>query len=95
MSLKVIYFKSIFLIGFYLKKTDLCAQMLNNSPNCYATGNSRERGYCSKRSRNWLNDVAIGEVHEEERTCCSDALTVMKNHIKVATTKLQSRHKGI
>ena len=34
----------------------------------------------------WLNDVATGEVH--------DALTVMKNHIKVATAKLQSRHKG-
>ena len=54
MSLKVIYFQSIFLIDFYLKKTDLCAELWNNSPNCYATGNSRERGYCSTRSRNWL-----------------------------------------
>ena len=44
MSLKVIHFQSIFLIDFYLKKTDLCAGMWNNSPNCYAAGNSRERG---------------------------------------------------
>ena len=32
---------------FYLflsKKTDLCAKIWNNSPNCYAAGNSRERG---------------------------------------------------
>ena len=43
MSLKVIYFQSIFLIDFYLKKIDLCAEMLNKSQNCYATGNSRER----------------------------------------------------
>ena len=43
MRLKVIYFQSIFLIDFYLKKTDLRAEMWNNSPNCYATGNSRER----------------------------------------------------
>ena len=55
MSLKVIHFQSIFLIDFYLKKTDLCAEMLNNSPNCYAAEISRERGYCSKRSRNWLS----------------------------------------
>ena len=54
MSLKVIHFQSIFLIDFYLKKTDLCAEMWNNSPNCYAAGNSRERGYCDTRSRNWL-----------------------------------------
>ena len=33
-----------FLIYFYLKKTDLSAEMWNNSPNCYASGNSRERG---------------------------------------------------
>ena len=44
MSLKVIHFQSIFLIDFYLKKTYLCAEMSNNSPNCYAAGNSRERG---------------------------------------------------
>ena len=43
MSLKVIHFQFIFLIDFYLKKTDLCAEMLNNSPNCYAVGNSREK----------------------------------------------------
>ena len=55
MRLKVIHFQSIFLIDFYLKKTDLCAEMLNNTQNCYAAGNSRERGYCSKRSRNWLS----------------------------------------
>ena len=46
MSLKVIHFQSIFLIDFYLKKTDLCAEMWNNSPNYYAAGNLRERGYC-------------------------------------------------
>ena len=32
MSLKVIHFQSIFLIDFYLEKTDLCAEMWNNSP---------------------------------------------------------------
>ena len=55
MSLKVIHFQSIFLIDFYLKNIDLCTEMWNNSPNCYAVGNSRERGYCSRRSRKWLN----------------------------------------
>ena len=55
MSLKVIYFQSIFLIDFYIKKTDLYAEMWNNSPNCYATGNARARGYSSKRSRKWLS----------------------------------------
>ena len=30
MSLKVIYFKSIFLIDFYIKKTDLYAGISNN-----------------------------------------------------------------
>ena len=44
MSLKVIHFQSIFLIDLYLKNTDLCAELWNNSPNCYAAGNSRERG---------------------------------------------------
>ena len=43
MSMKVIYFQSIFPINFYLIKTDLCAEMWNNSPNCYAAGNARER----------------------------------------------------
>ena len=38
----------------------------------------------------WLNDVAAGDVHEEERTCCSDALTVTKNHIR-SQQKLQVR----
>ena len=52
---KLIHFQSIFLIDFYLKKTDLCAEMLNNSPNYYAAGNLRERGYCSRRSRKWLS----------------------------------------
>ena len=55
MSLKVIHFQSIFLIDFYLKNTDLCAEMWNNSPNCYATGDSREREYCSRRSIKWLS----------------------------------------
>ena len=26
------------------KKNDLCSEIWNNSPNCYAAGNSRERG---------------------------------------------------
>ena len=43
MSLKVIHFQSIFLIYFYLKKTDLCAEIWNNKPNFYAAGNSRKR----------------------------------------------------
>ena len=43
MSLKVIHFQFIFLIDFYLKKTDLCAEMWNNSPNCYATGNLKRK----------------------------------------------------
>ena len=30
MSLKVIHFQSIFLIYFFLKKTDLCAEIWNN-----------------------------------------------------------------
>ena len=47
-----------FLIDFYLKKTDLCAEMWNNSPNCYESGNSRERGHCS-RSRKWLSRTDI------------------------------------
>ena len=29
---------------FLSKKTDLCEEIWNNSPNCYAAGNSRERG---------------------------------------------------
>ena len=40
---------------FLSKNTDLCAEMWNNSPNCYAARNSRERGYCSRRSRKWLS----------------------------------------
>ena len=44
MSLKVIHFQSIFLIDLYLKKTNLCVELWNNSPYCYAVGNSRERG---------------------------------------------------
>ena len=59
MSLKVIHFKSIFLIYFYLKKTDLCVEMWNNSPNYYAARNSKEREYCSRRSRRWLSRTDI------------------------------------
>ena len=59
MSLKVINFQSIFLIDFYLKKTDLCAEMWNNSPNCYAPRNSKERGYCSRRRIKWLSRTDI------------------------------------
>ena len=36
---------SVHFSGLFLsKKTDLCAEIWNNSPNCYAAGNSRERG---------------------------------------------------
>ena len=35
-----VHFSDLFLS----KKTDLCAEVWNNSPNCYAAGNSRERG---------------------------------------------------
>ena len=35
-----VHFSDLFLS----KKTDLCAEIRNNSPNCYAAGNSRERG---------------------------------------------------
>ena len=59
MSLKVIHFQSIFLIDFILKKTDLCAEMWNNSPNYYAAGNSRERRYCSRRSRKGLRRTDV------------------------------------
>ena len=34
-----VHFSDLFLS----KKTDLCAEIRNNSPNCYAAGNSRER----------------------------------------------------
>ena len=66
MSLKVIHFHSIFLIDFYLKKTDLCAEMWMNSPNCYAARTSRERGYYSKRNRKWLsrNDTIGGMMSQ-------------------------------
>ena len=43
MTLKFIHFQSIFLIDFYIKKTDLCVEMWNNAPNCYAAGNSRKK----------------------------------------------------
>ena len=35
-----VHFSDLFLS----KKTDLCTEIWNNSPNCYATRNSRERG---------------------------------------------------
>ena len=35
-----VHFSDLFLS----KKTDLCAEIWNNSPNCYAARNSRERG---------------------------------------------------
>ena len=37
-------FSVIFSDLFLSKKTDLCAEIWNNSPNCYAAGNLRERG---------------------------------------------------
>ena len=50
MSLKVIHFQPIFLIDFYLKKTNLCVEMWNNSPNYYAVGNSREEDIAVPRA---------------------------------------------
>ena len=70
MNLKVIHFQSIFLIDFYLKKTDLCAEMWNNSPNCYAAGNSRERGYYNRRSRKWLSKTdTTGSMRSQQERC--------------------------
>ena len=59
MSLKVIHFQSMFLIYFIINKTDLCAEIWNTSPNCYAAENSKERRNCSKRSRRWLSITDI------------------------------------
>ena len=56
MSLKVIYFQSIFLIDFYIKKTDLYVEIWNNSPNYCEAGNSRARRNCSKRSEKLANE---------------------------------------
>ena len=70
MSLKVIHFQSIFLIDSYLKNTDLCAEIWNNSPNCYAAGNSGERGYCSRRSRKWLSRTdTTGQRRYQQKMC--------------------------
>ena len=70
MSLKVLNFQSIFLIDFYLRKTDLCAKNLNNLPNFYAARNSKERGYCSRRSRRWLSRTDItGRRRLQQERC--------------------------
>ena len=52
MSLKVIYFQSIFLIDFYIKKTDLYAGIWNNFTKLCAVGNSKESRNCSKKEQN-------------------------------------------
>ena len=68
--LKVIHFQSIFLIDFYLRKTDLCTEMWNNSPNYYAARNSKERVYCSRRSRRWLSKTDItGRKRLQQERC--------------------------
>ena len=66
MSLKVIHFQSIFLIYFILKKTDLCAEIWNTSPNCCAAGNSKRKEKLQKKEQkvaeqyryDWLKEVA-------------------------------------
>ena len=70
MSAKPIHFQSIFLIDFHLKKTDSCVEMWNNSPNCYAARNSKERGYCSRRCKKWLSRTDItGQKRLQQEKC--------------------------
>ena len=52
MSLKVIYFQSIFLIDFYIKRLIYMQEYGITSPNCCATGNSKESRDCSKKEHN-------------------------------------------
>ena len=53
MSLKVIYFQSIFLIDFYKKKRLIYMQEYGiTSPNCCAAGNSKESRNYSKNKQN-------------------------------------------
>ena len=70
MTAKLIHFQSIFMIDFYLKKNDLCAEMSNNLPNFYAARNSKEKGYCSRRSRRWLSRTDItGRRRLQQERC--------------------------
>ena len=59
MSLKVIYFQSIFLIDFYIKRMIYMQEYGITSPNCCAAGNSKESRNYSKRSRMWLTSTDI------------------------------------
>ena len=59
MSLKVIYFQSIFLIDFYIKRRIYMQEYGITSPNCCAAGNSKESRNCSKKSRMWLSSTDI------------------------------------
>ena len=52
MSLKVIYFQSIFLIDFYIKRLIYMQEYGITSPNCCAVGNSKESRNCSKKEQN-------------------------------------------
>ena len=49
MSLKVIYFQSIFLIDFYIKRLIYMQEYGITSPNCCAAGNSKESRNYSKK----------------------------------------------
>ena len=52
MSLKVIYFQSIFLIDFYIKRPIYMQESGINFTKCYAAGNSKESRNCSKKEQN-------------------------------------------
>ena len=52
MSLKLIYFQSIFLIDFYIKRLIYMHESGITSPNCCAVGNSKESRNYSKKEQN-------------------------------------------
>ena len=65
MSLKVIYFQSIFLIDFYIKRLIYMHEYGITSPNCCAAGNSKESRNCSKRSIIWPRSTDITSRRKE------------------------------
>ena len=73
MSLKVIYFQSIFLIDFYIKKTDLYAGIWNNFTKLLCSREFKRKINCSKKEQNvaeqylynWLKEVAAREAQKD------------------------------
>ena len=60
MSLKVIYFQSIFLIDFYIKKTDLYAGIWNNFTQSAVQQEIQKKAEIAvKRSRMWPGSIDI------------------------------------